>query len=517
MANYSRPGVYIEEYLNPLSDVAVDPAASAAAFVGSAAGGPVGPILITSWGQYQALFGGLSVTNNDLAYAVYSFFANGGTGCYVVRALNADATSATLTLTDGGGTPVDVLKVDASAPGTWASDPASPSRVFISVAKGSTGTNRFDLTIEVGSGSYLAAREDFVDLSMDPADPRYVLDVVNSPVVGSRYVRLALAAGYTWSAASPKIPNDLVKAPLTGGTEGTGSPNLVTATQSLDAVDRNLVINVPGLSNTDASTLVSWAQTGGRHFLVVDAPKPAANETPAQSVTAMTSFVSSLPLSSHVAVYGPWYYLADPGNRAGALRLTAPGGAVVGQYMRTDASRGVHKAPAGVQTRLQGAVQPFHNYTNTQQDDLSSEAVNLIRTIPGSGVVLWGTRTRSLGYPDRYVPVRRLLIGLRSALTSITRFAVFEPNDEELWETVQDVVETYLQAQFDQGAFKGESPDEAYYVICDDSNNSPASVDAGVINVEVGVALKSPAEFIVIRLGQQQAGTTVTDSLEEEV
>lgn len=518
MATYSRPGVFIEEYLNPLTDVANDPAASAAAFVGvTSAGGPVGPTLITSWTQYQNLFGGISSTTGDLPYAVYSFFMNGGTGCYVVRALNADATSATLTLTDGAGTPVNVLVATAQAPGTWASAASSPSRVFLSVVKGSTGTNRFDLTVDIGTGSFLAAREEFVDLSMDPADPRYVLDVVNSPVVGSRFITLALDGTYTYNASTPKIPTNVVKTPLTGGTEGTGTPNVVTAVQRLASVDRNLVINAPGLNATDSSAVVDWAVTSGRHFVVLDVPKPAAGEVSTAGVTAMTTYAGAVTKSSHVAVYGPWYYMADPGSKAGALRLTAPGGAVIGQIMRTDATRGVHKAPAGVQTVIRNGLSPFHNLSNTEQDSLYAAGVNLLKVIPGTGMVIWGTRTLSTGMPDRYIAVRRLLIGLKSALTEITRFAVFEPNDEDLWLTIEDVVGNYLQALFELGSFKGETPDEAFYVTCNDTNNSPSSTDAGVINVEVGVALKSPAEFIVIRLGQQQAGTNVTDSLEDEV
>ena len=516
MATFLRPGVYIEEYLNPLTDVAADPAASAAAFVGkTTAGGPTGPIFISSWSQYQALFGGLSTATDDLSYAVFSFFNNGGNGCWIVRALNGDATAASLTLTDGAEAPADVLTVSATAPGTWASDPASSSRVYVSVQQGITGSNRFDLVVEVGTGSYLAAREQFLDLSMNPADPRYVLEVMNSPVIGSKYVTATLASGYAYNATTPKIPATLVKSPLTGGLDGTGTPDLVTTTQKLDAVDANLVINVPGLSATDAASVVTWAAASGRHFVVVDVPRPAAGETATQSVTAMTTFADALPNSSHVAVYGPWLYVADPGSKAGASRLTAPGGSVVGQILRTDVVRGKHKAPAGVQTAINGAVQPYQVFSNVQQDTLAASAVNLLRVIPGSGVCIWGARTQSNGFPDRYIPVRRLLIGLRSALTDITRFAIFEGNDEELWATVEDVIDKYLQAQFDQGAFKGESPTDAYYVRCDDTNNDPASADSGVVNIEVGVALKSPAEFIVIRLGQMQAGTTVTDSLEE--
>lgn len=517
MPIYSRPGVFIEEYLRPLSDLQVDPAEAAAAFVGrTSAGGPVGPTLVTSWTQYQALFGAITYDTYDLSYAVYSYFQNGGRGCYIVRALPSDATAATLTVFDGTGTTAtdEVFVVTASAPGTWASSATSPSRVYVTVRPSATGSNRFDLVIEVGTGNYLAAQEQFVDLSMDPADPRYILDYVNSPVVGSKYVKVALSPNYTYNASTPVPPGATTKVPLTGGTEGAAAIDLVASAQRLDSVDRNLVVNVPGANATDVTALVTWAEGAGRHFIVADVPRPAANETAAQSVAAMVAFADALPNSSHVAVYGPWFHVADPVSRAGAMRLTAPGGAVVGQYLRTDAARGVHKAPAGVQTPLAGAIQPYVNYTNTQQDDLAKAAVNLIRTVPGTGTVIWGARTQSLLTPDRYVSVRRLLISLKTTLNSITRFAVFEGNDEDLRATLEEVVNSYLQTQFDLGAFKGDSPDEAFYVRCDETNNPPASVDAGLINIEVGVALKSPAEFIVIRLGQQEAGSVATDSLE---
>lgn len=513
MPTYFRPSVYFEESLRPLSDSTSDPAEAGAAFVGKAKAGPAGPNLVTSWPQFQSLYGSISYETNDLAYAVYSYFANGGRGAYIVRGIPSDATAASLLTYDGTGTTLadEVFTATAKAPGTWSSDAASANRVFVSVKVTTSNPNRFDLVIDIGTAAFLSNSETFVDLSMDPADPRYALDVVNSPAVGSKFVVLTRSLNIVGNAA----PGEITKAPLTGGTEGVAAVNLVTAAATLEQIDRNMVINVPGASSADVIAITNWAVAGGRHVIVADVLKPAANETATASALAMTTFADTLPNTSHLAVYGPWVWMADPGSSAGALRLTAPGGAVVAQYLRTDASRGVHKAPAGVATSLAGVIQPYALYSNTEQDELAKTNVNLIKTVPGSGVVIWGARTQANGAIDRYVPIRRLLISVKSSLNAITRFAIFENIDDDLRAQVEERVRAHLQMLFDTGAFKGSTPQEAFFVRCDASNNPPAVEEAGQVIIDVGVALKTPAEFIVIRIGQQQSGTTASDSLEE--
>lgn len=515
MPVYGRPGVYIEESLLPLSDISSDPTVSVAAFVGvSTNGGPVGANRISSWSQFQALYGGIASSNDDLAYSVYSYFANGGPGCYVVRALNADAAKATLTILDTQGTPASSLKVDAQAGGIWASSATSINRLFITVTPGTSG--RFDFVVEVGTGSYLAAREQFNDVTLDPTDQRYLIDIVNSPVIGSKYVTATNMTTGTWAAN--KNPAATTKVPLTGGTDGTGSPDVAaTAVAQLANVDENLLINMPGVTaNAQITTVTGWAESTARHFVVADVPKPTSGELEAASVSSMTTAAGAITASSYVAVYGPWLYVSDPGAVAGSLRLTAPGGAVIGQYLRTDASRGTHKAPAGVGTVLQSVLQPYLNYTDANQDTLAGSGVNLIKRVPGAGVCIMGARTLKFGYPDRYIPVRRMLISLKGALAALTRFAIFENNDQDLWETVEDVVDAHLLTLLEQGGLKGDRPEEAYFVRCDSTNNPPANVSAGVITIDVGVALQTPAEFVVIRIGQSRGGPpTASDSLEE--
>jgi phage tail sheath protein FI len=110
--------------------------------------------------------------------------------------------------------------------------------------------------------------------------------------------------------------------------------------------------------------------------------------------------------------------------------------------------------------------------------------------------------------PDRYVPIRRTLMTVAKDLKDITQFAVFEPNNSTLWERIEVVIEQYLVAQMQSGLLKGTTPDEAYYVKCDSENNPPSSQNAGVVNIEVGVAVHSPAEFVIIRIGQYTGGAT---------
>lgn len=507
MATYQRPGVFIEESLQPLADPAVASGDFVAAFVGtSLRGGPVGPTLVSSWTQFQSLFGDIRTSPDDLHYAVWQYFANGGHLAYIVRGVNANATAASLTINDTQGTPAAALKVTASSPGTWASETTSSTRVYITVAP-STDAERFDLTIEAGTGGGLLAREQFVDLTLDPTDARNAIAVVNSPTVGSKLV--ILQAMGTWTDATNN-PASASSAPLVGGSEGTGSPDLVAATQRLDVVENVITLNLPGVSDaTVLSDVVNWAASRTNVFVVVDGPEPSASDDVAAVFTDLTTLVGNLPTSSYLAVYGPWLYLADPASSVpGAMRLVAPGGAVAGQYALTDTSRGVHKAPAGLGTALRGVLGVHSRFSETQLDTLNQAGVNVIRQVTGAGFCIMGARTLNTRMPDRYINIRRALISISKSLRDITRFAIFEPNDASLWEQIETVVEQFLIQQMQSGLLKGSTPEAAFFVKCDAENNSASAQNAGIVNVEVGVALNSPAEFIIIRIGQYDGGAT---------
>jgi hypothetical protein len=242
-------------------------------------------------------------------------------------------------------------------------------------------------------------------------------------------------------------------------------------------------------------------------FVVID----GKDDTAANQLTLAASYTAS----SYGAVYYPQITIADPtlgvSGAAGSTKTIGAGAAVVGLYVATDTSRGVFKAPAGLQARLAGAVS-VPVLTNAELDSLNSAsaAVNAIKYISGSGIVVMGARTLKSGYVDKYVPVRRTLIYLRKSLTDLSQFALFEPNDAALWRRINSTFSSFLTGFWSQGGLVGGSPNQAYYVKVDASNNPQASIDNGEVHIEIGVALQRPAEFVIIKIGQFNGSTTVT-------
>jgi uncharacterized protein len=224
-------------------------------------------------------------------------------------------------------------------------------------------------------------------------------------------------------------------------------------------------------------------------------------------VANAVSFAGSLNDSSHAAVYYPHVFIADPiGRGTGALRKISPACAVTGLYLTTDANRGVFKAPAGITTSLLGVVAVEKSFTSTELDTMnaSTSPVNPIRQIPGAGLSVMGARTlKQDGTANKYVNMRRSLIYIRKQLKNLTEFAIFENNDERLWAQVRTSLGSFLNEYRNQGGLRGATASQAYFVKCDEENNSAQQIANGEVHIQVGVALQYPAEFIVIDLSQK--------------
>ena len=502
MASYLRPGVYVQETLNPVAPVAGSASTSVAAFIGSNPRGPLTPTLVTSWSQYLNTYGGWS-TNNTLALAVFLFFANGGSQAYVQRVVKGSPVAASRTLLDRAGSPATTLTVTAVNPGTWGNGASGGISISIQDSPGATGY--FDMIVYYGGVSASNKVESFPNLSMTASDPRYAVSVINSQ---SSYITVADGGSTATGAARNPSVVAAASGALASGADGTAvaAADIAGGVNAFDTVTSALVLNAPGVTDaTSVNLLIAYAASRGDVFVVID----PINDTVANQLALAATYNSS----SYAASYYPPITINDPTNTTPGTIIanTNPGGAVVGKFVSTDKSRGVWKAPAGLSVRLAGAVS-VPTLTNANLDAMNSAAapVNAIRFIPGSGIVVMGARTLQPGYASMYIPVRRSLIYLEKALVDLTNFAVFEPNDTVLYRRITAILTSFLTKFWSEGGLRGSSPEQAFFVLCDSTNNPLSTVEAGQVNIQVGVSLQRPAEFVVINIGQFDGGATVS-------
>jgi phage tail sheath protein FI len=191
----------------------------------------------------------------------------------------------------------------------------------------------------------------------------------------------------------------------------------------------------------------------------------------------------------------------------GQIVSMPPSGAVAGICARTDAERGVHKAPANAIVR--GALGLTQTITKADQEVLNPAGVNCLRFFVREGVLLWGARTLARDPEWRYLNVRRLFNFVEESIARGTSWVVFEPNDRPLWKAIRRDIGAFLTLIWRQGALMGSTPEQAFYVKCDEETNPPEVIDAGQVITEVGLAPVKPAEFVVFRIGQSAAGATV--------
>jgi uncharacterized protein len=528
-ASYGAPGVYIEEVASgsmPIEGVGT----AVAAFVGFTetynvdAGDPadpegVRPQLVTSWEQYERVYGGF-VNGAMLPHAVYGFFGNGGSKCFIVRVPGS-----------GDGTPpppraaiptasrpdIEALHIEAITDGT----------IDIAIersaadAEGAEPPQEFTIRVIVDGQQ----QEEFPGLTPTRSG--------RGPerVVNEQSQRIRVQAQPTQGLApADRIPangiyrlerRSAVAIPATAA-DIEGSAAERTGYQGLAIADEVTMVAVPDLvtiatrddGSFDGDTylavqgkLVDWCEQTHTRMAILDAP-PGINATTALDWRQRLGRDSAFGAAyyPHLVVTNP---LARPGATDREKYLTVPpSGHIAGVWARTDATRGVWKAPANEVVR--GIVRLETDVTTGEQDLLNPKGINCIRAFGSNGLRVWGARTLAMSDPSwRYVPVRRLFIFLEESIRQGTQWAVFEPNDEALWASVRRVITMFLRGLWRQGALVGSTAEQAFYVKCDASNNPPESVDEGRLIVEVGVAPVKPAEFVIFRISQWQGGSAI--------
>ncbi|MCG8422565.1 MAG: phage tail sheath family protein [Proteobacteria bacterium] len=400
--SYLSPGVYVEEVdrgSKPIEAVGTN----TVGFLGESTKGPQNEsVLITNWSQFVKTFGDFKDCSVHLAHAVYGFFNNGGSRCFVVNV----------------GAPVD-----AAAPTLVSSEKKEDKPK--AVAK-PAGGDRDGL---------------FIGKDMGP---------------GQR-----------------------------------------SGLKCFEEIDEIAIVAAPGQTSPAVQdALLSHCETRKDRFAILDSPE------------TISGGVDRLPKprdSKYGAYYFPWIQVYDPDK--GNI-FVPPSGHIAGVYSRVDSERGVHKAPANELVR--GALALKYNVSKGEQDLLNPKGINAIRFMNG-GIRIWGARTLSSDPSWRYINVRRLFIMVETSIERATQWVVFEPNDHRLWKRVVRTISSFLTLLWRNGALMGTSPEQAFFVKCDDETNPPEVIDAGQLVVEIGLAPVKPAEFVIFRIGQMPAGGGVEE------
>ncbi len=264
------------------------------------------------------------------------------------------------------------------------------------------------------------------------------------------------------------------------------------ALKKYEPIDEIALVAAPGaLSEAVQLKMVEHCETMEDRFAIVD-----GQETDSIDVDAIKGPIRD---SDQAAIYFPRVVVFDPVS--GGPLAVHPSGHVAGVYARVDQERGVHKAPANETVR--GAMDLAYLVSRNEQQILNPAGINVIRNLNGN-ILIWGARTLGgdANGETKYVNVRRLLNFLRESIDEGTQFAVFEPNARPLWQRITRTVSAFLTNVWRDGALFGSTPEQAFYVRCDETTNPPEVRELGQVVTEIGVAIVRPAEFVIFRISQ---------------
>jgi uncharacterized protein len=557
--DYFAPGVYVEEVdrgSRPIEGISM----SVAGFIGfteDVRGGAelFKPMLITSWNQYLDYFGkqgsdGFTDFDAYLPFSIYGWFLNGGGRCWVTSlgtqlpGEQSEIPAHKTIVKTAGKRPTLAFSLK---PSSSAQQKALPARsrssalavmdeepedrikidVITSTPKEATGENAkkpvdngefFSVTIRHGDD----VLESYHNLSMDPHVQPEVGDYVVTAVKKSAFLNIEDLLEVGQPLAKRPIDGVYELAPNSAVQEIqvesfnenlTGSRDDRSGIQGIFEIDEVAMIACPDIMRVYQSGLIDEDQMHGimdtmislcegtfpqasYRMAVLDTPP---DKTKPQHIRQwMNDFGRR---SQYAALYYPWIKVPHP-RRKGKPIAIPPSGYMMGMWCRTDETRGIHKAPANDTPK--GVIGLAYDVNVREQELLNPMGVNCIRKFPQRGIKVWGART--LVEPDnvqwRYISVRRLVSYIERCIEQGTQWAVFEPNDEELWARVTRTIYHFLERLWHEGALFGSNAKEAFYVKCDRTLNTPETIMLGRLYIEVGVSPVRPAEFVIIRLSQ---------------
>jgi phage tail sheath protein FI len=549
MPEYLSPGVYVEEVdrgPKPIEGVGTAMAAfvgftEKAEWVREVDGELVTenllnkPQLVTNWTQYVQKFGGF-VGGAYMPHAVYGYFHNGGSRCYVVSVKTIGRAQAPLLGSDGkphlivrsktAGFDGMRMRVKVDVPELPA---AKPPKGKAKEGEGKEGEEAgpadggelppFTVTVErqAPSGAWqtkeVLTEVNLVEVQDNGAKKVQVAYRNNRApdLIELVIPDVAAPLAKVWPTTQQQSLNleQKLLAPATSS-EFKGSVVERSGVEGLEVLDDVTMVVVPDLMatppgeklNLDMVKAVQMAMIGhcerlGDRVAILD---PPPNATP-QEIKDWRMNIAGYD-SSYAALYWPWVQVDDPiQNRPIYI---PPSGHMAGIWARNDNTRGVHKAPAN--EVVLGATGLAYNCTKGEQDTLNPNGVNCIRAFPGRGIRVWGARTLTSNPSWRYINVRRLFNFVEKSIENGTQWVVFEPNDQMLWARVRRDVGAFLTTVWSSGALFGLAPGQAFYVKCDEELNPSESRDLGRLIIEIGMCPVKPAEFVIFRISQWAGG-----------
>jgi phage tail sheath protein FI len=373
----------------------------------------------------------------------------------------------------------------------------------------SAQSQEFNLTVTPATGSPQVHDK----LGMDPEHPRYYAKIINGI---DPYVTVTAVDPPNTTAPPNNRPATLaITAMLNGAADNPATltaANYQSALAQLEAIDDINIIAIPDRQDaTVQGALIAHCENLMDRFAVLDA---ARGLPPFGTGSVDTQRAGLTSNRGYAAFYYPWLTVTDS---AGVKTINVPpSGHIAGIYARTDQARGVHKAPAGNEATVSGALGVERAITHTEQESLNPNGINVIRLFfAGGRPTVWGARTTASGYGGnanwQYVNIRRLFLYLEESIQEGLRGAVFEPNNTQLWQKLKRTLTDFLTRSWREGALFGEKADKAFYVRIDEDLNPFSEQQLGRLHIEIGVRPSYPAEFIIVRIGIWDGGSEVSE------
>lgn len=522
MSQYPQvPGVYFDEVsvgAQPIEGVSI----STAGFLGLTEYGPIVPTLVTGILEYQRVFGG-PIPDSYLSYAVEGFFNNGGQMVYIGRITAKDATPATATINAGN----NQIFVRAVGPGK------RTSGISISVKQATLNDktkSKFRLEVNYTSISNNPLSpppppvETYDNVSINPKDISYYRRQINAQ---SNFIEVFDNIKPSDTPAPP-TPTDIA---LQGGSDGT----------TID-VESFKGTEVPETDPSNNNKQTGTVRTGLRGFegiadigvvcvpdeelyggdLLREAVVEHCSNNPTLYRTAILQTRSDerdttkinqdgdsayVVDSKYAALYYPMIKVYDSVTQD--LKSVPCGGHIAGIYARSDQLYGYDKAPAN--EIVQGVTSLAVQVTYADQQVLNPRNIDVIRTFPNRGIVLYGGRATCTDSQWKYISTRRLFNFIEKSLDFGLQWVVFEINNESLWSRVTATITQFLTDVWRSGALMGTSPEQAFWVKCDQTTMTQNDLDNGRLIVWIGIAVAKPAEFVIIKIAQTPEGSQVTE------